>query len=119
MTDRLFVYGTLAPGRPNEHVLSGVPGTWEPASVRGKLLPQGWGAAMGYPGIVLDPLGAKVRGLIFSSKELTAHWFRLDEFEGEGYERVVTPAELADGTVVKACIYVLSQSPIQDCTDNN
>ncbi len=34
MTDRLFIYGTLAPGRPNEHVLAEVPGAWEPATVR-------------------------------------------------------------------------------------
>jgi gamma-glutamylcyclotransferase (GGCT)/AIG2-like uncharacterized protein YtfP len=33
VTDRLFVYGTLAPGRPNEHVLADLGGTWEPAYV--------------------------------------------------------------------------------------
>jgi gamma-glutamylcyclotransferase (GGCT)/AIG2-like uncharacterized protein YtfP len=53
MTDRLFIYGTLAPGRPNEHVLADVPGTWERATVRGKLLDEGWGAEVGYPGIAL------------------------------------------------------------------
>ena len=81
MTDRLFVYGTLAPGRPSQHVLAGVPGTWEPATVRGTLLQEGWGAAVGYPGIVLDEIGDRVRGFIFSSEELAAHWARLDEFE--------------------------------------
>ena len=35
MIHRLFVYGTLAPGRPNEHVLADVPGEWEPATVMG------------------------------------------------------------------------------------
>jgi hypothetical protein len=34
MTDRLFVYETLAPARPNEHVLAEVPGTWAPATVQ-------------------------------------------------------------------------------------
>ena len=52
MTDRLFVYGTLAPGRPNAHVLADVPGTWESATVRGTLVQDGWGAAAGYPGIL-------------------------------------------------------------------
>ena len=33
---RLFVYGTLAPGRANAHVLTGIDGTWEEASVTGK-----------------------------------------------------------------------------------
>ena len=118
MTDRLFVYGTLAPGRPNEHVLAEVPGTWEPATVRGILLEEGWGAAVGYPGIVLDEPGGDVHGFIFSSEELSAHWARLDDFEGDGYERVVTSAVLGDGTVVKAHIYALKgNNPTQDPTD--
>ncbi len=107
MTDRLFVYGTLAPGRPNEHVLAQVPGTWEAATVKGTLLQDGWGAALGYPGIILDDLGDEVQGLIFSSEVLSAHWDALDEFEGDGYERLITSAKLVDGTVVKAHIYAL------------
>ena len=107
MSDRLFVYGTLAPGRPNEDILAEIPGTWEPATVKGILLKEGWGATIGYPGIVLDNLGSEVHGFIFSSEELSAHWDRLDEFEGDGYERVITSAELGDGTVVKVHIYAL------------
>jgi gamma-glutamylcyclotransferase (GGCT)/AIG2-like uncharacterized protein YtfP len=38
MTNRLFVYGTLAPGRPNEHVFAEIPGRWEAATVKGKLV---------------------------------------------------------------------------------
>jgi gamma-glutamylcyclotransferase (GGCT)/AIG2-like uncharacterized protein YtfP len=110
MTDRLFVYGTLAPGRPNEHVLAEVRGTWEPATVRGTLLQEGWGAAAGYPGIVLDDHADEVSGLIFASEELSAHWTRLDQFEGAGYERVLTSAKLQDGMLVEAHIYVLSRS---------
>ena len=107
MTHGLFVYGTLAPGRPNEHVLADVPGEWEPATVIGTLLPEGWGAAAGYPGIVLGEQGGEVEGLLFSSEGLAAHWARLDEFEGEGYERVLTTATLKDGRTVKAYIYRL------------
>ena len=40
---RPFVHGTLAPGRPNHHVLGHVPGTWEPATVTGDLVERGWG----------------------------------------------------------------------------
>lgn len=114
MTDRLFVYGTLAPGRPNAHVLAGIPGRWEPASVRGTLLEKGWGAAVGYPGIVLNEHGENVHGLIFSSDVLAAHWSRLDEFEGDGYERVVASATLQDGTLVGAYIYTLSDHRTRD-----
>lgn len=108
MTHRLFVYGTLAPGRPNEHVLADVPGEWVPATVTGTLLPEGWGAAAGYPGIVLAEHGGEVRGLLFSSESLGEHWARLDEFEGEGYERVLTTVKLEDGTAIDAYIYRLS-----------
>ena len=108
---RLFVYGTLAPGRPNEHVLAGVPGTWEPATVRGTLFPEGWGAAAGYPGIVLSEDGDEVEGLVFSSPELPAHWARLDAFEGDGYVRVPVTARLEGGATVEAHVYALSSSP--------
>lgn len=89
MTYRLFVYGTLAPGRPNEHVLADVPGEWEPATVIGTLLQEGWGAAVGYLGIILDKNGGEIAGFLFSSERLTEHWARLDQFEGGGYERVL------------------------------
>jgi gamma-glutamylcyclotransferase (GGCT)/AIG2-like uncharacterized protein YtfP len=108
MPNRLFVYGTLAPGRPNEHVLADIPGSWQPATVTGTLLQEGWGAAAGYPGIVLDEHGAKVQGLLFSSERLADQWARLDQFEGDGYERVLTTATLDDGTTVDAFIYKLS-----------
>ena len=87
MTHRLFVYGTLAPGRSNAHVLADVPGRWEPASVAGHLIEGGWAAALGYPGIVLDENGGEVPGLLFSSEHLPAHWGRLDAFEMRHVEK--------------------------------
>ncbi|WP_281544858.1 gamma-glutamylcyclotransferase family protein [Grimontia sp. SpTr1] len=107
MVSRLFVYGTLAPGRPNEHVLALVPGTWEPASVKGKLLQEGWGAEQGYPGIMLEESSDNVEGFIFSSEALPSYWKRLDEFEGEGYQRVLTRAACENGKVVEAYVYAL------------
>ena len=112
MTARLFVYGSLAPGRRNAHVLADVPGTWQAATVRGTLFQEGWGAALGYPGIVLDERGDEVHGLVFSSDDLPTHWNRLDAFEGEGYERVAAIAELEDGTRVEACVYALSRAAL-------
>ena len=107
----LFVYGTLAPGRPNEHVLANVPGEWEPGTIMGTLIPDGWGAAVGYPGIILDENGSEVEGLLFSSDRLGEHWRRLDEFEGEGYERVLTRVKRRDGTAVEAYVYRLRGTP--------
>ncbi|MBT9313227.1 gamma-glutamylcyclotransferase family protein [Leptothoe kymatousa] len=104
---RLFVYGTLGPGRPNEHVLSAIGGTWEKAMVQGYLRPQGWGAAMGYPGIVLDETGDEILGHVFCSEHLAAHWAELDEFEGEDYRRVVVNVKMQNDEMVEAYVYVL------------
>ena len=112
MINRLFVYGTLCPGRLNEHILTTIGGLWEEGSVVGILHQEGWGAAMGYPGIVLDMDGGNVEGFVFSSDNLVGHWGELDAFEGEGYERVVTSVELRNGAVVDAYVYTLRRSNI-------
>lgn len=107
MTHRLFVYGTLAPGRTNAHLLERIGGTWEAAHVVGTLHEEGWGATEGYPAIVLDDRGEAVDGFVFRSHALARHWDELDAFEGDAYERVRTGVTLADGRVVDACVYVL------------
>ena len=107
MIERLFVYGTLAPGRPNEHVLSAIGGSWDAASVTGSLRQEGWGAAMGYPGIDLDVHGDEVQGFLFTSEKLSDHWAMLDAFEGKSYERVLTIVKLRDNRTVDAYIYTL------------
>ena len=108
--NKLFVYGTLGPGRPNEHILKNIGGSWESGSITGKLLQKGWGASMGYPAIVLDCKGEQVDGFIFNSSKLSEHWQELDEFEGEAYERVVASVTLGDMTTVSAYIYALKNS---------
>lgn len=106
MTQRLFVYGTLAPGRPNEHLLADVDGGWEPATVRGVLVQEGWGAGLGFPAIALAADGPEVSGFLFVSDRLDDHWARLDAFEGEEYDRVVAPAKRTDGQEADAHVYV-------------
>ena len=107
MAQHLFVYGSLGPGKPNEHILRAIGGTWVAASVLGFLKAQGWGAAMGFPGIVLDKNGEEIQGYIFSSDRLIDHWDQLDDFEGSEYQRVLTQVKTKDGTVVQAFIYIL------------
>ena len=102
---RLVVYGTLAPGRPNEHVLADVPGTWSRGWVEGDLYEHGWGAAEGYPAMRWRPGGPRIEVYLFESAELPRHWARLDGFEGEGYERVPIDVFNEDGGSVTGYIY--------------
>ena len=110
MSEVLFVYGTLAPGRPNESVLAELEGSWRAGYVHGQLIEQGWGSDYGYPAIKLHPEGDKVDGFIFTSADLTEFWPKLDEFEGAEYERVVTSVTLEDGSQVDAFIYQAVES---------
>ena len=107
---RLFIYGTLAPGRPNHHIMERIPGTWEEASLKGTLLDEGWGSEMGCPGIVPSDDGSEVQGFLFSSEQLADHWQMLDEFEGEGYNRVPVLVKTRNGDMLEAQVYALNLS---------
>lgn len=102
---RLVTYGTLAPGRPNHHQLGGLNGHWLHGQVHGALVQHGWGAALGYPALILDPDSPAVEVQIFESPDLPSHWPRLDDFEGPGYQRVIVAVETVDGNL-EASIYV-------------
>ena len=106
---RLATYGTLSPGQANHHQMDGMTGTWRQGTVRGRCFMVGWGAAMGYPGLVADPEGEPVPVMLFESADLPQHWDRLDAFEGEGYVRSVIAVETADG-LVEAQIYLLADT---------
>ncbi len=109
-TERLFVYGSLQPGGPNEHVLAAIGGCWQQGTIRGRLVEAGWGAALGYPALVLDAAGGPIEGQVFSSADLAAHWAKLDRFEGREYVRVITRVALGNGESVDANVYVLDDS---------
>ena len=103
---RLATYGTLAPGRVNNDRLAGLKGYWRKGTVRGRLVDAGWGAELGYPGLILDPSGQDIDVYIFESSELPDHWPRLDEFEGTGYRRMAAQVHTEDGDL-DASIYVI------------
>ena len=105
---RLFVYGSLAPGQANEHLLAGIDGTWEQATIRGKLYDRGWGASSGFPGLVLSEEGKNAEGHLFSSTKLSEHWAELDEFEGQDYRRVLAKVSLNDNRKVDAYVYTVT-----------
>jgi len=107
---RLATYGSLAPGRANHRELEDLKGSWRTGTVRGRLVDGGWGSALGYPGLVLDPLGPEVKVHLFESPDLPNHWPRLDEFEGDGYRRAITQVQ-TDHDKVDAWIYVLASKP--------
>ncbi len=106
-SQRLATYGSLAPGRANEHQLTNLNGVWYTGEVYGTLVESGWGADLGFPGIILGRDGQAVPVHVFESADLPSHWARLDEFEGPGYRRVVTTVHTASGDV-EASIYVLA-----------
>jgi gamma-glutamylcyclotransferase (GGCT)/AIG2-like uncharacterized protein YtfP len=78
--------------------------------VNGYLKQQGWGAEMGYPGIVLDNTGDVIKGYVFSSDKLDSHWDRLDNFEGKEYKRILIKVKTKNKMEVEAYIYILRES---------
>ena len=107
---RLATYGTLAPGRVNDGQLAGLAGQWRQGTVRGRLVEAGWGASLGYPGLILDPAADAVDVHVFDSADLPDHWPRLDAFEGTGYRRVATRVRVGDEDL-DAWIYVINTDP--------
>ena len=105
--DRLFVYGTLAPGRTNHHVIEHIKGEWSAGQVKGKLVQAGWGAEHGCPGMVVSTDGDYIDGHILSSDTLVQNWPMLDEFEGSEYQRTKTSARVQQGSLVEVWVYAL------------
>lgn len=96
---RLAVYGSLAPGRSNHHELAQIRGEWERGIVYGRLEDRGWGSSIGYPALRWDPRGEPVEVWVLTSPGLPEHWPRLDEFEGDEYDRRAVPV-YRDGVLV-------------------
>lgn len=87
-------------------------GRWIAGTVRGRRFDSGWGAALGFPGLVPDPSGPEVAVQVLESPDLPARWSRLDAFEGPGYRRVPIDVSTSQGVIV-ASIYVLAEVPTE------
>lgn len=113
----LAVYGSLAPGKSNHHVVETLGGKWIRGQVYGRLLHEGWGDELGYPGLLLDEEQDAVTVELLISSVLPEHWERLDEFEGQGYQRSLTTVHCEDGQTRVANIYVLAVDSIEDSNE--
>jgi gamma-glutamylcyclotransferase (GGCT)/AIG2-like uncharacterized protein YtfP len=102
---RLAVYGSLAPGEVNHHVVADITGLWVDGFVTGTLRQLGWGHHIGFPAITWHADGKKVAVRLFTSLDLPAHWARIDEFEGKDYQRILVPVRLVTGATTVANIY--------------
>lgn len=107
MPDKLFVYGTLQPGGSMNHLLSAIGGEWHKGTVRGELIQAGDIPGFPYPGVILNDEGDTIPGYLFRSENLSAHWDKLDQYEGNSYKRVITDVTLTDGRTLKSYIYEL------------
>ncbi len=103
--NRLFVYGSLAPGRSHHYLLAGLPGYWQKARVSGYFFPNGTAGTRGWPALKPSSRGTAVAGYILTSKRLTEHWRDLDKFEGHFYRRVKARAALENGANISVFLY--------------
>ena len=97
---RLAVYGSLAPGELNQHILAPIAGSWLRGSVRGFLNDAGWGTSLGFRSLVWNEEGADVAVQVLESPELPLHWSSLDDFEGPEYRRILVPVRNPGGVLV-------------------
>lgn len=107
--NRLFVYGTLCPNRENAHILGGIGGDWQKATVHGAIHILDWGPDKGLPAIILNDQGQLVEGYLFSTERLEQNWQMLDDFEGFQYKRVQVKVYLALGESTEAWTYVMNE----------
>jgi gamma-glutamylcyclotransferase (GGCT)/AIG2-like uncharacterized protein YtfP len=96
-SERLGVYGSLAPGKENHHIVEPLGGVWSQGVVEGDLTRHGWGAAMGYFALHLRSGGPAVPVHVLASPALPAAWSRIDAFEGAEYRRVLAAVWSAAG----------------------
>lgn len=108
----LIIYGTLAPNRPNHSKIEHIKGQWLKGIVKGKLVKEGWGAELGYYGFKHSPIDEQenIEAYILFSDELVDNWSYLDEFEGDGYKRILAKFELENGEVGVGNIYAINDT---------
>ena len=107
----IIIYGTLAPNRPNHSKIEHIKGKRVKGIVKGKLVKEGWGAELGYFGFKHAHLDEQenIDAYILFSNELADNWAYLDEFEGDGYKRILARFELENGEIGVGNIYAINE----------
>ncbi len=103
-SQRLVIYGTLAPGESNHHLLAGVGGSWFRGTVRGRR-----GTHDGYPTLRAAAGAASVEVLVLCSSALPdLYRRRLDDFEGPLWPRhlIVVDAPELDAKVASVYEFI-------------
>ena len=106
----LIIYGTLAPNKPNHSKIEHIKGKWIQGIIKGKLVKEGWGAALGYFGFKHASIEEQeiIEAHVLISDELADNWTYLDAFEGAEYIRILAKFELDNGEVGVGNIYAIN-----------
>ena len=88
-SETLAVYGSLAPGRSNYHIVEPLGGEWSDGFIEGDLFQTGWGAALGYWAFRPRAGGNRIDVKVLKSSRLCGAWRMLDDFEGDEYRRIL------------------------------
>lgn len=102
---KLFIYGTLAPGKANHKIIADIQGTWEDGNANGRI-----DEVNGLPFFDWQPGGPFIGAHLFTSNLLPDNWVRLDHFEGSEYKRILVPVTTRNGICI-ANSYVANRYP--------
>src|SRR3990172_1792972 len=98
-SQRLAVYGTLAPGESNHHLLAACPGPWVLGAVHGRR------AMREHPVFTYDPTAPLVPVHLLTSPGLAQRWAQLDAFESPTHRRILVPVFAGERLLAVASLY--------------
>ena len=109
-SEKLAIYGTLAPGEVNHHQIAGLGGRWTEATLQGVLDRVGQGEHQGLPALRLDAKGQDVSARLLESPKLPGAWHRLDAFESREMQRLLAPVQRGGSLLAVANVYTLTRA---------